>query len=108
MPTGPHVSTTSQARIDLAEIAGYYGERSSQLEYRFLHCAKAAFEKLSEWPELGVRCPLDEPTLSTVRMWPMPQFPRLLIFYRSTPGALQVLRVLHASRRRPPLADLTS
>lgn len=31
-------------------------------------------------------------------MWPVPDFPRVLIFYAETPDGIDVVRVLHASR----------
>ena len=99
------VSKTHQARKDLAEIAVYYAAESASLALRFLDCAEAAFAALAEMPDMGVRCPVDRSGLTHARMWPIPRFPKILIFYRAADNDVEVIRVLHSSRRRILNAD---
>jgi toxin ParE1/3/4 len=92
------VNLSSQAKIDLAEIAAYYGEESVELELRFIDTAEAAFDKLLLMPEKGAKREYYHPKLHDLRMWPIPKFPKILIFYRPAVTGVQVVRVLHSAR----------
>jgi len=92
------VSSTNQARKDLAEIAAYYGEQSGELELRFIDAAEDALEKLLLMPEKGAMREYFHPKLHGLRMWPIPKFPKILIFYRPVDTGIEVIRVLHSAR----------
>jgi toxin ParE1/3/4 len=92
------VSNTNQAKKDLAEIAAFYGEESVELELRFIDAAEEAFEKLLLMPEKGAKREYFHPKLHGLRMWPIPDFPRILIFYRLIDNGVEVVRVLHSAR----------
>lgn len=92
------VNLTNQARKDLAEIAAFYGEESTKLELRFIDAAEVAFEKLLLMPAKGAKRAFGHPNLHELRMWPIPEFPKILIFYRPVGTGVQVVRVLHSAR----------
>lgn len=98
MPKSPRVNKTNQAKQDLAEIAEYYGGESLDLELRFIEAAEEAFTKLAPMPEQGAKREYFHPKLKSLRMWPIPDFPKILIFYRPESDGIEVVRVLHSSR----------
>lgn len=98
VPPGRIVLKTKRARRDLAEIAANLGEDSLEIELRFLRCAELAFEVLAIMPGMGARREHAHPGLADLRMWPIPEFPRILIFYRPHVDGVEIVRILHASR----------
>ncbi len=51
-----------------------------------------------EMPEAGATRAFQDPRLEGIRMWPVPGFPRFLIFYRVQQGEVEVIRILHGAR----------
>jgi toxin ParE1/3/4 len=98
VPGSPSVSKTNRAKRDLAEVATHYGEESLELELRFLAAAEKSFDRLLAVPEKGARRNYAHPRLQTLRMWPIPDFPRILIFYRRLGDGIEIVRVIHSSR----------
>lgn len=98
MPRSPRASKTNRAKKDLAEIAAYYGEDSLELELRFLTAVEDAFSKLAAMPEKGTKREYYHPKLHGLRMWPVPDFPKILIFYQTQDDRVEIVRVLHSSR----------
>lgn len=82
----------------MAEIAEHYGGESLDLELRFIEAAEEAFSKLSAMPEKGAKREYFHPRLKGLRMWPIPDFPKILIFYNQLENGIEVVRVLHSSR----------
>ncbi len=72
---------------------------------RFLHAAESAFHRLARFPEMGSRYASDNPSLADMRTWPIPRFPKHLIFYRPLPGGVEIVRVLHGERDLQPLLE---
>lgn len=87
-----------QAHLDLAENAYHLAEESLEVADRFLDAAERAFEKLAEFPELGARREYNNLRLKGLRMWPIPDFPRHLVFYLPAERGIEVVRVLHGAR----------
>lgn len=98
MPKSPRVNKTNQANRDLAEIAEYYGGESLDLELRFIEAAEEAFSNLAAMPEKGAKREYFHPKLKGLRMWSIPDFPKILIFYNPQENGVEVVRVLHSSR----------
>jgi len=92
------VSNTNQGKKDLAEIAAYYGEESVELELRFIDAVEVAFGKLLQMPEIGARREYFHPRIHGLRVWPIPEFPKILVFYRPSATGVEVVRVLHSAR----------
>jgi len=77
----------------------YLDEKASpEVSDRYLSAATAAFDQLAQMPGLGA--PRDDlnTNLGTLRMWPVPEFPKYLIFYRATTEAVEIIRVLHGAQ----------
>ena len=89
---------TRKAKEDLADIAVWYGQESVELELHFLQAMEDAFRGLLDSPQKGAPRTFDHPAFRNVRMGPVPAFPRVLIFYRTYMGGIEVIRVLHAAR----------
>ena len=86
------------ARRDLLDEAYYVAEDNLDVSDRFLQATEEAFRNLADMPGLGVRREYQRPALQGMRMWPVPGFPRHLIFYRATDDTLEIIRVLHGAR----------
>ena len=57
------------------------------------------FELLAANPELGPRRKWVNPRLKSVRFFPLPDFPKYLIFYRPLePRSVEIVRVLHGAQ----------
>ena len=39
-----------------------------------------------------------DPALAGLRMWPIPKFPKYLIFYLTTEKTVEIVRVLHGAQ----------
>ena len=81
---------------DLQAIARAIRTGNPRAASRFLVSVYDTFEFLAANPGMGrSRGDLGFPE---VRSWRVRGFPRHLIFYRETPGCVQMLRVLHGAR----------
>jgi plasmid stabilization system protein ParE len=98
VPGKPGANKTILAKKDIAEIAAYYGKESLDLELRFLAAAESAIDKLVAMPGKGAKREYFHPKLKGLRMWPIPDFRKILIFYAQTDAGIEVVRVLRASR----------
>lgn len=90
-----------QAIIDLDDQALHIAVDSIEAGLRLYVAAHAAYARLLDMPELGARRRLEKPDLVGLRMWPIPDFPNHLIFYRPVDDGVEIVRVLHASRDIP-------
>lgn len=86
------------AECDLEGHVDYFAGFNSSVAQRFLDAAERAFERIHQNPEIGGLWNFENPRLAGIRVWPIPGFRRILIFYRVTDAVVQVLRVLHGSR----------
>jgi toxin ParE1/3/4 len=86
------------ARFDAIDIAYFIAEDDLDAADRFAIALDAAYHRLAEMPGIGVSREYNNPKLRDVRMWPIPGFPKYLIFYNATATELRVLRVLHGAR----------
>lgn len=92
-----------RAALDLIDLAAYIELDSLDASIRFQEAAARALERLLELPELGAARPGVNPRLADLRMWPIPDFPNHLIYYRPGTVTVAVVRVLHAGRDREGL-----
>jgi toxin ParE1/3/4 len=83
---------------DLDNLAAFIGQDSPNAALRFLEAAEREFKSLAGMPGLGSIWESSNPQCAGLRMWPIPGFANHLIFYRETKKAIEVIRVLHASR----------
>ncbi len=87
-----------QSFIDLLELAEYIARDSLASAGRFLDAAEAAFDLLSDNPQMGTQCSFPNPRASGIRMWTIRGFESRVIFYRPIQDGIDVVRVIHASR----------
>jgi toxin ParE1/3/4 len=101
--TQPEVILTPQAREDIKQIATYIKEDSPQSSLAFRHTLENIYEVLLELPEIGTARNFHNPEMKGLRMLPVRKFTKYLIFYRSTPEGLEIVRVIHGARDLPSL-----
>jgi toxin ParE1/3/4 len=93
------VSKSAQAQLDIEEAALYIAEGNPLAADRFVDALTKTFARLAQHPMLGRARPEIGPNL---RSLPHRQY---VIFYRPTPGGVEIFRVLHGARDIPPLFD---
>jgi toxin ParE1/3/4 len=86
------------ALSDLEEQASYLNEEAPELGLRFLEQVAFAFDFLCKMPEVGRPFESIRSELLGIRVWPVGDYRKHLIFYRPTPEGIEILRVLHGSR----------
>ncbi len=87
------------AKQDIVEIADYLAiERSAEIAESFLCAVEDSFELLLSMPDMSSRRHYLNPALSDLRMWPIKNFDRILIFYRRHSEGLEIVRIIHSAR----------
>jgi len=94
----PRVAKTPQADADLLDHFTFIGADSPAAAFRFIEAASTAFQSLARMPGMGGRWQGGRRETSGLRVWPIPQFRKYLIFYRELENGIEVVRVLHGSR----------
>ncbi|MEQ1730769.1 MAG: type II toxin-antitoxin system RelE/ParE family toxin [Vicinamibacterales bacterium] len=93
------VRVRPKAQSDIDEAAEYYAaEATPDLARRFLKSVGRTLDRLGERPFLGARIEVIEPTLTGLRLWPVPAFEQHLVLYFASEGWVDVVRVVHSSR----------
>lgn len=89
-----------EADRDLTGIADDLAERASlEVAEDFLAVTMATFVTVAGQPEMGWRCRLPHRDLQGVRVFRIEApFEKYLMFYRSLPGRIEILRVLYGAR----------
>ena len=84
---------------DLEKHVEYLDEQASpEVSDRYLTSVYAAFDQLAQMPGIGASRDYLNARLTGLRMWPVPDFSKYLIFYRATDKVLEVTRVLHGAQ----------
>ncbi len=96
------MNTTLQRRPiveqDLQDHFVFLGRRSVEIAERFLAAAEETFQAILAMPGLGGLCEADNPQLVDVRVKPIRRFENYIVFYRSTPTGVEIIRVLHGAQ----------
>ena len=90
-----------RADTEIDELAGYIALDSPDAAMRFLEAVQKSFELISEQPGIGTQRYAHLSLLEDLRMLPVCDFEKHLVFYIERPGYIDVLRVLHGSRDIP-------
>ena len=70
---------------------------------RFLEVAIEAFARLAAMPSIGVKGDFEHPSLSAIRIYPLPPPYRAYnVIYQPVPGGVEIISVLHGSRDTEP------
>jgi toxin ParE1/3/4 len=92
------VIVAPQAEQDVSEIADYLAGQSPDVALRFLDAVENAFTAIGDMPELGGVYETDNPRLQNLRVRTVPDFPNHLVFYRTRPTLVEIVRVLYGAR----------
>ncbi len=65
---------------------------------RFLRNIQKAFHKIAAMPGIGSPRDFENPELEGLRMFPVPGFPKVGIYYLTTDESVEIVRVLHGAR----------
>ena len=88
-----------KADRDLDEIADYLVEDAGlDTGLHFLGAAYETFSLIAQFPEMGWHCRLQHPRLASARVFRIPEFDRILIFYLAYEDRIEILRVLHGAQ----------
>lgn len=94
----PKAIISPLARRDLLDIWEFIARDKIDAADRLHQAAFLAFDRLAAMDEIGTIRQFNNPALADLRFWPIPGFPRYLIFYRPSRGGVEIVRVLHAAR----------
>lgn len=88
-----------RADQDLDDQAYYLATESSpEVGHRFLIAAHETFGPLSTQPGMGWHCRLKHPSLTSLRVFRVVGFQKILVIYRPMRDGVEILRVMHGSR----------
>lgn len=92
-----------EARNDALEIGRIIATDNVSAAESFFVKLERACTLLATMPDMGAVCRFHTPELESLRVWPLRRFEKYPIFYRSTTGTLDVIRILHGARDLPAL-----
>jgi toxin ParE1/3/4 len=88
-----------KADEDLDNQALYLAkEANPEVGHRFLIAAHETFNLLATQPNMGWHPRLKHPTLTSLRVFRISGFDRMLVLYRPIEDGIEVVRVIHSSR----------
>lgn len=89
---------------DISEILDYFDENAgAAVALRFYEAVQKSISSIVETPGIGALRNFSRPALQGMRMLVMSDFPNHLIFYRESPEAIEIIRVLDGRRNLPTL-----
>jgi plasmid stabilization system protein ParE len=94
------VKWTAGPRVDEDLIAArdFIGADNERAAIAFLDTAFEIFDLLSRFPEMGPSARLKHRRLKGVRFFVLPHpFNRWIVFYRSMPDAVEIIRVIYGA-----------
>ena len=95
----PQIVIRNAARRDLVDYYEYLVELSDRsTAVRFRSAVDDVLQKLAAMPQLGVARQFRNAELEGTRMWLVPGFREIMIFYRPMDNGIEVLRVVHAKQ----------
>ncbi|MEI2769499.1 MAG: type II toxin-antitoxin system RelE/ParE family toxin [Candidatus Competibacter sp.] len=93
------------AEQDILEHFEYLLGERPEAALRFVDAVEDALRQLADMPLMGVSRPFAKPGLEDIRMWPIPDFERFLIFYRPHMDGIEAVRVLYGMRDIPAIME---
>jgi len=92
-------SLRPKADQDLADQAYYLAAQASpEVGHGFLLAAHETFSLLAMQPQMGWHCHLKDQRLTTLRVFRVRGFEKMLVFYRPRPDGVEIVRIVHGSR----------
>jgi len=95
------VRVRPRADAEIDALADYIAQDNPPAALRFLDAVQKTFDLIGEQPGIGSRRYAHLPLLGEVRVWPVADFEKHLVFYIERPGYIDVLRILHGARDIP-------
>lgn len=81
-------------------------EAGEAVAARFVASARQSFGAIARSTGMGMALRSHNPQLAGIRKWRVKGFPKYLIFYQASPGAIRIVRVLHAAQDWWALLDI--
>lgn len=95
------VRVRPRADTEIDALADYIAQDNPAAAFRFLDAVRKTFDLIGEQPGIGSRRYAHLPMMEGLRVWPVADFEKHLVFYIERPGHIDVLRVLHGARDIP-------
>lgn len=92
------VRRNPRVKRDILDLARYIARDNLDAGLKFFDAVEQTLLKLAEMPGMGALRGFENPKFSDVRSWSVDGFRNYLIFYRKTPGGIEVIRVIHGAR----------
>lgn len=86
---------------EIEALADYIAQDSPKTAFRFFDAVEKTFSMIGEQPKIGSPRYAHLHLLENLRVWPVADFEKHLVFYLEHPNYIDVLRVLHSSRDIP-------
>jgi len=93
-----HLLIRPKAIEDITAHAFFIAEDSSAEAERFMTDVEASFRLLAETPGIGSPRAFPSPHLEGLRIWPIRNHAKHLIFYIPRRDDVDIIRVLHSAR----------
>jgi plasmid stabilization system protein ParE len=94
----PSIDVRPRALEDSFDCAMSISKDSPAAGLRFLEAFDATIREIADFPESGAVVEVEAHDLRNCRSWPVRGFSNWRIYYRISPGLIQVSRVLHTAR----------
>ena len=92
-----------KALEDIEGIVRYIAADSPRAAQAFREALEQACSVLAEMPDMGMHRNFGHPRLTDIRLWPLRQFEKYLLVYRTQGETLDIIRVVHGARDLPAL-----
>ena len=103
----PQYRIRAAARRDLeAHIDYLLAEAGEATASRFIAATRQSFGAIARSPAIGMAVRSSNLRLAELRKWRVKGFPKILIFYQTSPQAVRIVRVLHAAQDWWALLDV--
>lgn len=90
---------------ELINLSYYIALENENAAHNFLDACEKTFEFLARHPLVGSQREFRKPHLQNVRLWPVKDFKKYLIFYRPLSDGVEILHVVHSARNYRRLFD---
>jgi toxin ParE1/3/4 len=94
----PRIIRSQRAKLEIARIGDYIGQRNIDAGLRFFDAAEDAFQRLADMPMLGALLDSSDPKAADLRVWTIRGFENYLVLYRALPDGIEVARVVDGRR----------
>lgn len=87
-----------QAERDIEDAFVFIAEKSEDAGLDFLFAVQGTLELIADAPLIGSKREFNAPELEGIRLWRVKSYEKYLIFYFVRDAAIEVVRIIHASR----------